>query len=189
MTDAGVDSRTVEKRRRVVEAAWRLVLRHGLRGMTMEALAREAGIAKGTLYAQFADKDAVVAAVIDDMLVELDAAFRQGMAGGGLAAERIGAALAGKYGVIARALEGSPHADEIFGEHYRFATRFAAFDRGVEDEIVAELAKAGAANAATLAHIVIGAANGVAHRLPGATAIESAIRLLCRRIIEPDIET
>jgi len=71
VTDCNPDDRTVEKRRRVVEAAWRVARLHGLRGMTMEALAREAGVAKGTLYAHFADKDAVIGAVIDDMLVEL----------------------------------------------------------------------------------------------------------------------
>jgi AcrR family transcriptional regulator len=186
VTEIVSDGKALEKRRRIVQAAWRLVLRHGLRGMTMEALAREAGIAKGTLYAQFVDKDAVIGAVIEDMLIELRAAFVGGMGSRGSAAERIGAALAGKYGIIARALEGSAHADEIFNEHHRFAARFAAFDRGVEDEIATELARAGAADAATLARIVVGAANGVAHKMAGADAIDRAIRLVCRRLIEPD---
>jgi AcrR family transcriptional regulator len=152
----------------------------------MEAVAREAGIAKGTLYAQFVDKDAVVGAIIDDMVVELQTAFDDGMAGEAPVTDRIGAALAGKYGLIARALEGSPHADEIFNEHYRFAARFEALDRRVETEVAAALAEAGAPEAANLARIVIGAANGVAHKVAGAAALDQAIRLVCRRIIEPD---
>ena len=188
MTDSPGDGRTIEKRRRILQAAWRLALRQGLRSTTMEALAREAGIAKGTLYAHFADKDAVFGAVIDDMVVELQAAFGDGMAGEGLVAERIGAALAGKYGIIARALEGSSHADEILNEHYRYAARFEALDRRVETEVAAALALAGAADPAILARIVIGAANGVAHKMAGAEAIDRAIRLVCRRLIEPDVE-
>ena len=35
------------------------MLRDGLRGTTMEAIARQAGIAKATLYAQYPDKEAV----------------------------------------------------------------------------------------------------------------------------------
>lgn len=186
MSENPGDSRTIEKRRRILQAAWRLVLRQGLRGVTMEALAREAGIAKGTLYAHFVDKDAVFGAVIDDMLIELQAAFGDGMAGDGPVAERIGAALAGKYGLIARALEGSAHADEIVNEHYRFAARFEALDRRVEAEVVAALTQAGAPEATDLARIVIAAANGVSRKITGAEAIDRAIRLVCRRLIEPD---
>ena len=103
----------------------------------------------------------------------------------GAVAERIGAALAGKYGVIARAIEGSPHAGEILDAHHRFAPRVAAFDQRVESEVAAALAKAGVADAAALARIVIGAAGGVARALPGAEATERAIRLVCLRLIEP----
>ena len=187
MTDSDTDGRTFEKRRRIVQAAWRVARLHGLRGMTMEALAREAGVAKGTLYAQFADKDAVIGAVIDEMLVELGAAFADGMAGEGSAAERVGAALAGKYGVVARALEGSPHADEVFDAHHRFAQRFEALERKTESEVAAALTAAGAAEPAMLARVVVGAANGVARQMAGAEAVERAIRLVCRRLIEPEI--
>ncbi len=155
--------------------------------MTMEALAREVGIAKATLYAQFADKDAVIAGVIDDMLVKLGTAFDASMAEAGTAAERIGTALAGKYGFIARALEGSPYADELFEEHYRFAPRFAGFDQHVETEITAELAHAGAADASKLARITIAAAQGIARKLSDSGEIDSAIRLVCRRLIEPEV--
>jgi AcrR family transcriptional regulator len=156
VTEATADPRANEKRRRIVEAAWRLALRNGLRATTMEALAREAGVAKGTLYAHFPDKDAVFDGAVADLLVELAAAFDRGMRSEGAVAERVGASLAGKYGVIARAIEGSPHAGEILGAHHRFAPRVAAFDGRVESEVAAVLADAGAADAPTLARIVIG---------------------------------
>ena len=117
----------------------------------MEGLAREAGIAKGTLYAQFADKEAVLGGVVDDLLVELEAAFSEGMAGAGTAAERIGAALAGKYCFILRAVEGSPHANEILSTHHDFAARFATLDRAIEAGVGAALVKAGVADPVFLA--------------------------------------
>ena len=185
MTETTADPRASEKRRRIVEAAWRLALRSGLRGATMEALAREAGVAKGTLYAHFPDKDAVFDGVVADLLVELAAAFDRGMRSEGAVAERIGAALAGKYGVVARAIEGSPHAGEILDAHHRYAPRVAAFDQRVESEIVDALAKAGVTAPDALARVVIGAAGGVARALGGVEATEGAIRLVCRRLIEP----
>jgi|HubBroStandDraft_2_1064218.scaffolds.fasta_scaffold514047_1 AcrR family transcriptional regulator len=186
MTEAISDSRTAEKRRRILQAAWRLALRQGLRAATMEGLAREAGIAKGTLYAQFPDKEAVLGGVIDDLLVELEVAFGEGMAGTGSAAERIGAGLAGKYGFIMRSVEASPHADEILNAHHSFAARFANLDRVVEAEVVAALARAGVADSTFLGRLVIGAADGVARRLADPATVERAIRLLCRRLIEPE---
>ncbi len=185
MTETAADPRANEKRRRIIEAAWRLALKHGLRATTMEALAREAGVAKGTLYAHFPDKDAVFDGAVADLLVELAAAFDLGMRSEGAVAERIGAALAGKYGVIARAVEGSPHAGEILDAHHRFAARVAAFDQRVKTEIAAALAQAGVAEPDALARVVIGAADGVARALAGAEATERAIGLVCLRLIEP----
>jgi AcrR family transcriptional regulator len=187
LVETGTDLKSSDKRRRIQEAAWQLVLRHGLRGMTMEALAREAGIAKATLYAQFPDKDAVIAGVIDDMLIDLRATFDAGMKGSGEIADKIGAALAGKYRLIFRALEGSPHAQEILSEHHRYAARFAAFDQKVEADIEEALAEAGASDAPRLARIIIGAAGGIAQKMSGAEAIDGAIRLMCRRLIAPEV--
>jgi len=187
VTETAADPRASEKRRRIIEAAWRLALRNGLRAATMEALAREAGVAKGTLYAHFSDKDAVFDGVVADLLVELAAAFDLGMQSDGAIAERVGAALAGKYAVIARAIEDSPHAGEILDAHHRFAPRVAAFGQRMENGVAAALANAGVDDPAALARIVIGAAGGVARALPGAEATEGAIRLVCRRLIEPAI--
>ena len=181
---AGID-RVAEKRRRILAAARFLMLRHGVRGTTMELIARAAGIAKPTLYAQFADKEAVLAGIVAELLVELGAAFGAGLAGPGSAAERIGAALAAKHGVITRLLEGSPHAEELFNEHHRMADRFRAFDERVEREIEAVLEAAGASPA--LARTVIAAAYGIARKLPDARAVEAATRLVCRRVIEPEV--
>ena len=52
------------KREAILAAARTLFLKHGLRGTSMEAIAREAGIAKPTLYAYFPDKAAIFSALL-----------------------------------------------------------------------------------------------------------------------------
>lgn len=53
-----------EKRLAVLEAAKRLFLEHGFDGVSMEAIAIQAGVSKLTVYSHFGDKDALFAATI-----------------------------------------------------------------------------------------------------------------------------
>jgi AcrR family transcriptional regulator len=54
-----------EVRNTILDATDRLLARHGYRGMTMEELAREAGVGKGTLYLHFSSKEDVALSSID----------------------------------------------------------------------------------------------------------------------------
>ena len=76
-------SKVEAKRERILEAARNLFLRNGLRGTTMEAIAREARIAKPTLYTHFPDKDAVFLAILEQLLAAKIAAFDAGLDGDG----------------------------------------------------------------------------------------------------------
>ena len=62
--------RHLEKRERILAAARELFLRQGLRATSMEAIARGAGMAKPTLYAEFADKDAVFLAILEQLVAD-----------------------------------------------------------------------------------------------------------------------
>ena len=179
------DDRTSEKRRRILEAARFLVLRNGLRGTTMEAIAREAGIAKPTLYAQFADKDAIFGGIVDELMDDLLAAYDSGMQGAGDVAERIGAALSGQYAVLARTLGGSPHAAELMTEHKRLGLRFRDKDLRAEAEIAGALRAAGVADADVLARVITHAAYGIALKTSDEAEMVAGIKLLCRRMIGP----
>jgi TetR/AcrR family transcriptional regulator, mexJK operon transcriptional repressor len=53
-----------EKRIAIIRAARDLFLQHGVSDVSMEGIAREAGVAKVTIYSHFADKDALFRAVI-----------------------------------------------------------------------------------------------------------------------------
>lgn len=76
------------KRRQVVEAAARLFMAQGYGATSMDAIAREAGVSKATLYAYFPGKDALFAAIVGEAC-ERESEGRPccpGMDGGDLAA-------------------------------------------------------------------------------------------------------
>ena len=59
------------KRRSLHEAAIRLLCRDGADGLTMESLAREVGVAKGTLYLHVADKQTLLDEVVQEVFEPL----------------------------------------------------------------------------------------------------------------------
>ncbi|MEO5805942.1 helix-turn-helix domain-containing protein [Devosia sp.] len=178
-----LDDRARDKRNRILDAARFLVLRNGLRGTTMEAIARQAHIAKPTLYAHFSDKDAVFTGIVEGLMRDMFAAYDSGMQTEGGVAQRIGKALAGKYGAAARLLDGSPHADELYSAHTRTADKFRDHDLRVRAEIAAALAEAGVAEPAELTEMLLAAAGGIARTAGSEARVRSWIEQLCERLI------
>lgn len=173
------------KRDRILDAARNLFLRNGLRGTTMEAIAREAGIAKPTLYAQFPDKNAVFVALVEQMLAAKIEAFEAGLEGDAPIEERVGAALAAEFAVIATTLAGSPHADELFAAHRQGAELFRQSDERVVARLGSALAEAGVAEAPGLARLLLDASFGLAQKAIGRADLGADIRLLATRMIGP----
>lgn len=180
-------TRSQEKRRKVVDAARHLILRGGVRSTTMEAIAREAGVAKQTLYGYFPDKDAVLGALIEDIIATVCGAVDLGLETDGPVSERIGRALAAKFVTINSFLGGSPHADEIFSEHSRLADRFRAADEAVERQLTAALADVGMRDAQAVARLVMAAAYGVARKYRGEAEVSSGVISVCRAIIDTEL--
>jgi AcrR family transcriptional regulator len=172
----------------MLEAARYLILRQGLRATTMEAVAREAGVAKPTLYAYFPDKDAVFAGIVDDLIAEVGRGFDTALGGEGDVVVRIGNAIAAKYKTVARVLEGSPHGDELYGEHERSAApQFRAIERKVETDITEALRAAGVERARPLAQLLLAGAYGIGRKATSAAEIGPAIRLLTERLVRPEL--
>jgi AcrR family transcriptional regulator len=175
-----------ERRRRILAAARRLILKQGLRATTMEAIAREAGIAKPTLYAYFADKDAVFRGIADELAAAVRVGFNAALEADGDAVTRIGNGLAAKYRIIARLLDNSPHAEALFGAHERSAApALVALEGQVEAAIVGVLASAGCARPRPLTQLLLASAHGVGRRA-GAAEVGPAIRLLAERLLRPE---
>ncbi|MFI8890291.1 TetR/AcrR family transcriptional regulator [Streptomyces paradoxus] len=71
-------SDAVRNRARVLEAARRLVAEQGAEHVTMEAIAKEAGVGKGTLFRRFGDRDGLLVALLDETEAEFHNAYTSG---------------------------------------------------------------------------------------------------------------
>ena len=65
--------RAVRKREQILRGAQHLFLTHGYMGTSTDAIARETGISKETLYAYYPNKEALFTAVLQHMVSILDA--------------------------------------------------------------------------------------------------------------------
>lgn len=65
----------VNTKQLIAEAAVRVAARRGISGASMDEIAEEAGVAKGSLYYNFASKDAIFEAIMRDGFERLGAAI------------------------------------------------------------------------------------------------------------------
>ncbi len=100
--------------RRMLEAGLTLFSRHGFKRASMADIAREAGVARATLYLRFADKravfEALAASVVDDALAGAEAAWRDDAT----FADNLEATILGKDLRFFRLLRATPHGAELF---------------------------------------------------------------------------
>lgn len=87
------DSLEPTRVREIGEAALRVVARKGLEAATMQEIADEAGLAKGTLYLYFEGRDDLVVHVAEAAFAELQPAVAEALRGEGSVADRLEAAV------------------------------------------------------------------------------------------------
>ncbi len=63
------------RRRRILDAAKRSFTANGLKGASLDAIAAEAGCAKGALYLEFADKEELLREVVSETFAAIKARF------------------------------------------------------------------------------------------------------------------
>src|SRR5436190_3426347 len=64
--DPGERADAARNRRRILVAAARLIEDHGVEHVSMDAIAAEAGVGKGTLFRRFGDRSGLVMALLDE---------------------------------------------------------------------------------------------------------------------------
>ena len=135
------------RRAAILDAALRTFGQYGYRRTSMDDIAREAGIGKGTIYLSFASKDEVFQALSqrlsERMLAEAAAAREQP----GTTADRLAAMSAAWYGTYVDTVWNSPHAAELMDAKHRLSADLVAqalsqFKRLVSD-VIAEAAATG----------------------------------------------
>jgi AcrR family transcriptional regulator len=61
----------------ILDAAEHVLAQHGLTGASMQAIAREAGVAVGTLYNRFDDRDGLLRSLVEERRAQLASALAQ----------------------------------------------------------------------------------------------------------------
>jgi AcrR family transcriptional regulator len=78
-----------EVRDSILDATERLLARYGYRKMTVEDIAKEVGIGKGSIYLHFSSKEEVVLSHVDRLVERLNVRLEEVTRGDGTAAERL----------------------------------------------------------------------------------------------------
>ena len=65
-------------RLKILEAAERLVARHGIERVSMDMVAEEAGVGKGTIFRRFGDRASLALALLDEHAQDFQEAFIRG---------------------------------------------------------------------------------------------------------------
>jgi AcrR family transcriptional regulator len=121
--------------KRVIRAAEELFKRVGFRAVTMEAVARDASVAKGTLYGYFKNKDELYLAVCARMAQLLRRAVEHALAQPAVPLDiRLADAVIAKHRMVFTYVRGSAHAAELYSYKDAMAGDiFAELDRAILD--------------------------------------------------------
>jgi AcrR family transcriptional regulator len=127
----------------ILRAATALFSRYGVRKTSMELIAAEAGVAKPTVYAHYADKDALFVAVCEQLTSSIVAAAERAAAGEGDLLARLSAMLEAKFTTVFELVDSSPHARELLASTDSMAKSvIAAADARYEELLVGALRSA-----------------------------------------------
>jgi AcrR family transcriptional regulator len=158
-----------DKRSAILAAAQTCFWRNGIRHTSIEDVAREAGVAKGTVYLYFASKEELFGSLASELCAAALLGVHAALAGGGALAPRLASALDAKIGYFHRLLAGSPHATELVDSKATVAERsLAALDRDFQSALDRALAEArvggDARGRAELLDLILAAAYGTARQ-------------------------
>jgi AcrR family transcriptional regulator len=118
----------------------------GFRGVTMEAVARDAAVSKATLYSRFRNKDDLFLAVCSRMADLTSRAFGDALAMPGRTIdERVLSAILAKHRLTFTLVRTSPHAEDLFSHKAQLAGDL--FERA-DDALLTQLAGVLAADSA-----------------------------------------
>jgi AcrR family transcriptional regulator len=138
--DTAIDENARYKR--VIRTAEELFKKVGFRAVTMELVAREANVAKATLYSYFKNKDELYVAVCARMARILRGSVEQALMKPDTALdERLADAVVAKHRPVFALVRASPHAAELFSYTHSMAGEiFANLDVEMLDMFRAAMA-------------------------------------------------
>src|SRR5581483_9842348 len=78
--DAKADGKAADKRERILAAAERIFARHGFFAARVSEIAKEAGVADGTIYLYFKSKDDLLISLFEHRMRQVNALLSQAIA-------------------------------------------------------------------------------------------------------------
>jgi AcrR family transcriptional regulator len=165
--------------RRIIRAAEELFKKSGYRGVTMEAVARDAVVSKATLYGRYHNKDELFLAVCSRMANLTGRAFRDALAMQGRTVdERALSAVLAKHRLTFTLVRTSPHAEDLFSHKALLAgDLFERADQALVTQLAQVLAEDGALrrSAPRLARTLFFASGELAARSSTMAELESEL--------------
>lgn len=129
----------------IAEAALRLFARYGYKRTSMDDIAREAGVARATLYLHFKGKDDVFRAMLAGLGGRVETRCREALATPGPFSERLAALMEAHHGTAFAAFSAGEHLGELKAvmvaiagsELAAFETIFVSFARQLFEDAAA----------------------------------------------------
>jgi AcrR family transcriptional regulator len=184
-----------EARRAVIlEAALQMFGQYGYRRTSMDDIAGEAGIAKGTIYLSFASKEEVFQALSERLAQRMLAGAEAAMHRPGRTADKLAAMSAAWFGTYAETIRRSPHAAELLDAKHRLSANLVSdaasrYKRLVRD-VLAEAAASGELDlepagltADTAAELLIASARGLESSAASPAAYRRYLNALVRVMV------
>jgi AcrR family transcriptional regulator len=184
-----------DKRAVILGAALKLFGQYGFRRTSIDDIAREAGIAKGTVYLYVETKEALFRALAQSLIDRMMDSARQAASADGTLTERLLAVLDAKFGFFYDLLRGSPHVAELLDSKGRicadlFAESDAAYTR-ILTKVVADAVRRGDIapkqvdlSAGEVADLLMSGAHGIATPdVPDGALLRKKLAALVRVVV------
>jgi AcrR family transcriptional regulator len=182
------------RRAAILDAALRVFGQYGYRRTSMDDIAREAGIGKGTIYLSFAGKEEIFQALSQRLAQRMLAGAEAARHRPGTTADKLAAMNAAWFGTYAETISRSPHAAELLDAKHRLsadlvsdaASQYKRLVRDVLTEAVAagelDLEPAGL-TADTTAELLIASARGLHSSAASPAAYRRYLKALVRVMV------
>ena len=182
------------RRAAILDAALKLFSQYGYRRTSIDDVAREAEIAKGTVYLNFTSKEEIFRALCERLIEYADSAVKVARATGGPIHERLVAVLEAKFGFFFETVYRSAHAAELMDSKNRLsADLFAQSGRRYMTmlrEMIEEATRAGEIapsrmelDPGDLAAMLVAAAHGIESNATSRAQYHRRLREIVRVIV------
>jgi TetR/AcrR family transcriptional regulator, regulator of autoinduction and epiphytic fitness len=178
----------------ILDAALRVFGQYGFRRTSMDDIAREAQIGKGTIYLSFASKEEVFRALSEGLAQRMLDGAEAARRGPGTTEDKLAAMHAAWFGTYAETIRRSPHATELLDAKHRLSADLVAasasrYQRLVRD-VLTEAADAGELDLEragltpeTAAELLIASARGLDSGASSAAAYGRCLDTLVRVMV------